>query len=532
MRDRVGLGMTANTSILCLAALLFGCQQPVERAFVTDDQGRAMILHGVNPNADAKGDILGVGSKTREDYLRLSEDWGFNVVRFLVFCASIEPEPGVIDWSYLDRVAERLAWCAEADLHVIFDMHQDVYSCNFPGFNPDGCVNGAPAWAIEDDGLPARWQDPWWITNLQPGVMAAWDNFWDDFEGVHGRLQEHFIDAFVALAERFHDDPIVIGYVLYNEPFMGHHGIFTFEKQVLQPFYERLIEAIRTVDSSNWIFYEPISMGINQGMLRSRLGEVEDFRPGGRRLGYMPHLYTIDIDLTGGYGGNPFFIHKWERDRVIDVAEQGVVPMLIGEVGLSGEMPNALDYLAEVMAMADRITSGWTYWDYSNGSWGQVYPDGSERPKINVLVRPYPRAIAGEPIGWEYDPETRLFSLSFDEKPGVEGPTEIYVPAGRFYADGWKLSVSDPDGRWRCEWDEDREILDVHTDPGEESHTILIGPDPGGPGPECGSGEESCDSCGCAMIGTTTPAAGQLGAYLFLLLLPVGFTVWLKIKFK
>ena len=58
-------------------------------------------------------------------------------------------------------------------MYVLLDMHQDLY---VPKFNGDG----APEWATYDDGLPVKQQNPWALTYLQPGVMRAFDNFWNN----------------------------------------------------------------------------------------------------------------------------------------------------------------------------------------------------------------------------------------------------------------------------------------------------------------------------------------------------------------
>jgi hypothetical protein len=121
----------------------------------------------------------------------------------------------------------------------------------------------------------------------------------------------------------------------------------------------------------------------------------------------------------------------------------------------------------------------------------------------------------------------------------VSGPTEIYVPAGRFYPDGWQLSVSDPEEAWECQWDAAREILKVSTDPHQQEHTITIRQrDPDGPGLDCtlidqetdgvveGDGDDGCGSCG--VRGGAPPSVGQIGIYLLVGLLPLLYAFWLK----
>ena len=201
------------------AALLYGCDDepaPEDKTaypFVTDAQGRALILHGINVMSNAKRDPLRMPAIDQEDVRRMVEDWGFNHVRFLIFWDAIEPEPGQYDQAYFDRVAERLDWFAAAGIHVVLDMHQDVYAARF-------CCDGAPEWAIRDDGEAFELQDRWYLNYFQPAVLAAFDNFWDE-DGPHGDLQRHYKEAWAQVVKRFASHPAVIGYDLMNEPSSG-----------------------------------------------------------------------------------------------------------------------------------------------------------------------------------------------------------------------------------------------------------------------------------------------------------------------
>lgn len=107
----------------------------------------------------------------------------------------------------------RLDWFANHGVHVILDMHQDVYAARF-------CCDGAPEWGIEDDGLPFE-QNPVWALNcFAPAVQAAFDNFFE-YPGEHSHLQDHFADAWAAVVPRFKDHPAVLGYDILNEPSPG-----------------------------------------------------------------------------------------------------------------------------------------------------------------------------------------------------------------------------------------------------------------------------------------------------------------------
>jgi endoglycosylceramidase len=92
------------------------------------------VLQSVNVISASKGDPLRMPPVDRDDVLRIARDWGFNLDRFLVFWNAAEPEPGVYDEEYFARVQERLDWHRNAGIHVVLDMHQDVYS--FGGISP------------------------------------------------------------------------------------------------------------------------------------------------------------------------------------------------------------------------------------------------------------------------------------------------------------------------------------------------------------------------------------------------------------
>ena len=94
---------------------------------------------------------------------------------------------------------------------------------------------------------------------------------------------------------------------------------------------------------------------------------------------------------------------------------------------------------------------------------------------MDLLVRTYPRAVAGTPTSFEYAPDTRVFFVEFEDRDGVSGPTELYIPAARHYPEGWELSVSAPDGSWSQAWDAEREVLSVTID-AEGPHRIEVRP--------------------------------------------------------
>ncbi len=478
--------------MMALIVVLVGCPKEEEEPppddsredfpYIVDDQGRVMILHGINVMSASKGAEDRMPPIDESVVQRLSADWGFNLSRFLIFWDHVEPSPGEIDQAYLDDVELRLDWHADAGVYVLLDMHQDVYAERF-------CCDGAPEWAIRDDGEPFEMQSQWFANYFQPAVIRSFDNFWLYDDGEHADLQDHYADMWAAVVERFKDHPAVLGYDIMNEPSPGSANDATellgeenpagthpdFDVDYFQPFYQRVIDRIRQVDNDGWIFFEP-RYGAPAGGTPNYMGALTDPRPEGNRLVYAPHLYSLLLEATNTY--NPDMdptIPNWERNRVEEMAAWNC-PMIIGEWGFDSSWENADQSYLDILAMADRVSHGWTYWSLDPGGWGMVDGDWNEKPPADYLVHPYPQRIAGVPQSYGYDPDTRVMHLQFVDREGVTGPTEIYVAAGRHYPDGWELVVGDAEGSWTSSFDETTEILTLETTPGDGVHEIEIRP--------------------------------------------------------
>lgn len=483
---------------------LLGCDAP-HQAFVRDDRGRALVLHGLNVSSSAKGPTWHSGAPsapddglpwiTEADAHRISRDWGFNVARYLIFWQHVEPQPGVYDDAYLDQVAERLRWLDDAGVHVILDMHQDVYGKRDTGGRAIG-FNGAPQWATITDGQPFHFDASSWAFNyFQAAVLRAFDHFWDHDRGAHPELQDRYAAMWRHVALRFRDTPNVLGYDLMNEPFPGSSFGFDvpgplpirlgdpakqalWEANQLADFYRRVLGAIRTVDEDGWIFVEPSAIGANEGS-PAHLPKLDDPRPGEPRIAYFPHYYSLLMSISGSYDrAVDTSIADWAETRRAEAKRMGA-PLLIGEWGAGAEFSNHLANLEDTVAMADEVTSGWTYWSHDLGGWGIV--DGQNREvkaHADILVRAYPQRVAGTILAYAYDAKSRTFAMVWGDEPGVAGPTEIYVPARRFFPNGFDVELHDPPGTWSTSWDAAREVLSVTTDPATAAHVIRIVPKP------------------------------------------------------
>jgi endoglycosylceramidase len=451
-----------------------GPLEPVEDGtyFVRDDDGRVVILRGMNIMSSAKGDPERLPNLDEPDVERYARQWGFNVVRYLIFWDAVEPSPGLYDSAYFDKTEERLDWFANHGVQVILDMHQDVYAQRF-------CCDGAPEWAIEDDGLPFTQNPVWSLNYFAPAVQAAFDNFFE-YPGEHSELQDHFADAWAAVVARFKDHPAVLGYDILNEPSPGSAyksgdinitpsdgEAAEFDRTLFTEFYQRMIAAIRTVDSDGWIFYEPRVAAPANGQ-PSFIAKLEDPREGEPRIVYAPHLYSVQFEFSQAYNpATDVTLGNWETNRNIETELQKA-PLLLGEWGFDPDWPNADLFMRELLDMGDRMMLGWTYWSYDPWGWGIWESDAegefvAERENANALVRPYPQRVAGIPRSFSYDPVARIFELAFDPSPSSTAPTEIYLPAGRHYPEGWFLEGCEEAAGCSSSWDGDTETLQILT---------------------------------------------------------------------
>jgi endoglycosylceramidase len=415
-------GITAIVGFSALSA----CEGPaspdrVRDGFLHDDDGRAIIMRGVNL-AGAHKNAPYLDDKQPADYARIRADWGFNAVRFVMTWAAVEPEEGRFDDAYLDRVAERLAWAADSGLMIVLEMHQDIYGEGF-GFD------GAPRWACDASHYEAFVpQSPWFLNSQDPHVIACVDGFFtrDD-------LQTHFAEAWRRVAARFADEPAVIGFDVLNEPHWGSYPIFTFERDRLAPLYERVVTTVREVAPHWTAFLEPSAS--RNGGLPTSLYELPF-----PNVMYAPHSYDVMAESGGGFDNE-------RRQRILDnvtelarEARELNAGLWIGEYGGVASSSGIVDYMTAQYDAAGSVAGSTMYWSYDKSDgYGLLNPDGTEKANLlGALVRPYPARIAGVPISYAFDAATSTFTLEYEADPAVKAPTRIVVP-NRSYPNGYSV---------------------------------------------------------------------------------------------
>ncbi|MDX6665909.1 MAG: hypothetical protein QOG68_2115, partial [Solirubrobacteraceae bacterium] len=176
---------------------------------------------------------------------------GFDVIRLALSWSELEPQPGRLSTTYLDRIAQVVGWARAQGIYVLLDMHQDGWSkylgadsapCPPPAGQVDG-QDGAPEWAsVHTLSMCA----PASTLELAPAVGEAFQRFYANVPAADGvGLQDHFAAAFVALARRFAGDPTVAGYELLNEPHPGFAAVPGAQDAAeLFPFYAKVVGAV------------------------------------------------------------------------------------------------------------------------------------------------------------------------------------------------------------------------------------------------------------------------------------------------
>jgi len=240
-----------------------------------DESGRRVILRGVNLGGDCKVPWPDGGTEHPSDFsdhrtvsfvgrpfplgeadehLARLKHWGFNCLRLLTTWEAVEHAgPGQYDEAYLDYFAEVSRRAGKFGLYVFVDFHQDVWSRMSGG-------DGAPGWTFEAVGLDftkfhaagaahvmqykydyakGGRQDAYpqmtWSSNYRlPANQIMWTLFFAgrdmvpqfviDGRNVQDYLQEHYIGAMRAVAQRVKDQPHVIGFDTLNEPGEGFIG--------------------------------------------------------------------------------------------------------------------------------------------------------------------------------------------------------------------------------------------------------------------------------------------------------------------
>jgi len=399
-----------------------------------DEAGREVVLRGVNAGGRSKLPPF-LPFELKPDFASALEQYadgvaalGFNVVRLLLIYEAAEPSRGSYDEAYLEKYGQMIEAFASRGVYVIVDAHQDLFSRRF-------CGDGFPDWALPEKyrEMPQRADcKNWGLRDFSWPVASTLDEFWSNQNGV----QDSYVVFFKMLAERYKDNPAVLGFEPINEPFPGNKGrislSFWYEHQLF-PLYRRVGDAVHEVDSRYLVFADIFPLE------NPRLWSGSRPRPKIQNLVFAPHYY--DLGTYGIAAGSAAEKKMMAAGLKKQQKQAGFwdAPMLIGEYGISPLSKDAAEYITNLYAEFDaRLLSG-TFWEASMSPtvWNMentsvFNPDRSVRPAAFALDRPYPAAVAGAIQSFNFDLESSRFELWWKEAPEITAATEIYLPVRVF----------------------------------------------------------------------------------------------------
>ena len=436
-----------------------------EGRWITDDRGRVVILHGWNM-------VYKVGSYRPADAgfgrndMRFLRRHGFNTIRLGIIQNGVEPDlPGPdgkarYRTGYLRSIARTERKLARHGIFTLLDVHQDLYNERFQG-------EGFPDWAVVDDAatLPAEPKQGFPANYLgMPALNRAFDHFWMNDSDAAGRpLQDSFAAMWRRIARRFRDRERVLGYNLLNEPWPGtqypscasNAGCPAFDTEFLEPFSERIIAAIREVDARTLVWYAP-------NLIFDFGAETHHGDTGDEQAGFAFNMYCLggSVPGLGAVGGAECDTgYDLTLGNAEEQTEETGDALLMTEFAATDDLAT----IERVVELADERMIGWQQWHYcdckdptTTGTGVQSLVSDPRKPprgknlargKLRVSSRPYPRAVNGTPLDYEFDPDTARFRLRYSTtspdgvRRGRRLLTEVFVPRIH-YPRGYRAKVA------------------------------------------------------------------------------------------
>jgi len=289
-----------------------------------------------------------------------------------------ERPPYVLDEQVQDHLDRLIDMAAQADLFVVITFRTGPGRSDFTFYR-----DGAGDWFDEDLLIETVWTDP--------EAQDAWVEMWR------------------YTAERYRDQPVVVGFDLMCEP--NGEGIFldVYDPELFFPdhagslldwnqFYPRMVEGIREVDSETPILVSAQGWGA----VRWLPALVPS---GDERTVYTAHQYEPQEMYThqGPQGGNSYpgefdvdydgqadrFDRAWMEGllRVVeDFQNEHGVPVAINEFGVERWVPDAAGFMADQMALFEQLGMNHMLW-----AWDPAWePWTSSSNGMNYLYGPDP----------------------------------------------------------------------------------------------------------------------------------------------
>jgi hypothetical protein len=221
------------------------------------------------------------------------------------------------------------------------------------------------------------------------------DVFWQKDSGQNYR--DGLAELWLALDQRYHDHPAIIGYDVLNEPNYNDGQSDSWHKDMLP----NAVAAIRSVNKRIWLIVEPGPWGLPGGFVNQPVLDdpyvIYSFH------NYAPHNYTHQgvgmnrIETRGKlvYPGKLQMFDSeplidWDQQQLensmqaaIDFAKKNNVRMLVGEFGVARWAPGRGQWVKDCIAVFEKHNFDWLYHSPAGWTgWNPTFPDGDIKDQM------------------------------------------------------------------------------------------------------------------------------------------------------
>lgn len=197
------------------------------------------------------------------------------------------------------RIDSVVNWCRDNHLYLILDMHDA----------PGGQTG---------DNIDDSYGYPWLFESEES--------------------QQLFCDIWQRIAERYKNEPVILGYELINEPIAPYFETVDELNAKLEPLHKRAVKAIREVDTNHIILLGAAQWNSNFSVFHD--ASYDD------KIMYTCHRYGGDATAEA--------IHSYIAFR-----DSVNLPMYMGEIG-----HNTMEWQASFREVMETNNIGWTFWPY------------------------------------------------------------------------------------------------------------------------------------------------------------------------
>lgn len=198
------------------------------------------------------------------------------------------------------RTDSLVSWCKQAGIYIILDMHD----------GPGGQTG---------DNIDDSYGYPWLMESPQS--------------------QQLFLDIWVKIADRYKNEPAILGYDLLNEPIAPYFGNDMDKlNAALEPLYKKAVTAIRKVDTNHIIL-------LGGAQWNGNFAVFTDWKFDSKIM-YTCHRY----------GGQPT---AEAIKGIIEFRNKTNLPMYMGEIG-----HNKDEWISAFCKTLEENNIGYTFWPY------------------------------------------------------------------------------------------------------------------------------------------------------------------------